>query len=227
MMKHMEHFSEDLGEVGMSIESDIVHCLTDDLRRAPYKGHVNPLRGHCYVASEALYHLKGGKAAGLKPMFISHEGAPHWFLADTKNKGFIDLTSGQFETPVPYHLAKGKGFLTAKPSARAAKVIQRVQNRNTPVRDRQTKKLDINIITDTTTLAEAMYPDGGLLAFNTGTYEGTKIPIRKMTGREIVRVNGTTTGAEIISDQTWIIDRFGRLGARQIKRLRQIIQRAQ
>ena len=111
----------------MSVEKDIVSCLTDDLRRAPYKGHRNPLRGHCYVASEALYHLKGGKRAGLKPMFISHEGAPHWFLADTKNNVYIDLTSGQFETPVPYHLAKGKGFLTAKPSARAAQVMRRVQ----------------------------------------------------------------------------------------------------
>lgn len=116
----------------MSLESDIVHCLTDDLRRAPYKGHRNTLRGHCYVASEALYHLRGGKAAGLKPMFISHEGAPHWFLTDTKNKIIYDLTARQFETPVPYHLAKGKGFLTAKPSARATKVMQRVQNQRDP-----------------------------------------------------------------------------------------------
>lgn len=201
----------------MSIESDIVQCLTDDLRRAPYKGHRNPLRGHCYVASEALYHLKGGKAAGLKPMFISHEGAPHWFLADTKNRIIYDLTAGQFETPVPYHLAKGKGFLTAKPSARAVKVMQRI--------GRDPRNELINITTNTATLAEAMYPAGGLLAFNTGAYEGTRAPIRKMSGREIVTVTGTTTGASVVSNQTWIIDRFGKLGARHIKRLRQLTSR--
>ena len=35
--------------------------LTDDLRRPPYKGSSNPLTGHCYVASEALYHLLGSR----------------------------------------------------------------------------------------------------------------------------------------------------------------------
>jgi hypothetical protein len=109
----------------MSLESKLVSCLTDDLRRAPYRGHPNPLRGHCYVASEALYHLRGGKAAGLKPMFIQHEGAPHWFLVDTKKREIIDLTAGQFKTPVPYSRAKGKGFLTSKPSKRAAELIRR------------------------------------------------------------------------------------------------------
>lgn len=110
----------------MSVESKIVACLSDDLRRAPYKGHDNRLRGHCYVASEALFYLKGGKRAGLKPMFVKHEGAPHWFIVDAS--GIVtDLTAGQFRTPVPYHLAKGKGFLTAAPSARAAEVIRRVK----------------------------------------------------------------------------------------------------
>lgn len=77
----------------------------------------------------------------------------------------------------------------------------------------------VNITTDTATLAEAMYPDGGLHALNEGFYEGTRIPIRKMTGREIVRISGRTTGARVISNETWIIDRFDTLGARQIKRL--------
>ena len=121
----------------MSLESKLVSCLTDDLRRAPYKGQRNPLRGHCYVASEALFHLRGGKAAGLKPMFIQHEGAPHWFLADTKNREILDLTAGQFKTPVPYHLAQGKGFLTLKPSKRAAELIRRVA---TSRRDRVTQR---------------------------------------------------------------------------------------
>jgi hypothetical protein len=83
----------------------------------------------------------------------------------------------------------------------------------------------VNIVTDTATLAEAMYPDGGLHAFNTGVYAGTKIPIRKLTGREIVTVTGTTAGAKILADETWIIDRFGEVGARQIKKLRGLVSK--
>ena len=89
---------------------------------------------------------------------------------------------------------------------------------------RATAKL-VNIVTDTATLADAMYPGEGLLAFNTGVYEGTKIPVRKMTGREIVTVAGTVGGAKVLSDETWIVDRFGGLGARQIKRLRELVGR--
>ena len=84
----------------------------------------------------------------------------------------------------------------------------------------------VNIVTDTATLSEAMYPGGGLLAFNTGAYEGTKIPVRKMTGREVVTVAGTTAGAKVLADETWIADRFGELGARQIQALRELTKEA-
>ena len=89
------------------------------------------------------------------------------------------------------------------------------------VQDDATAKI-VNIVTDTTTLANAMYPDGGLPAFNTGVYEGTRTPIRKLTGREVITVAGTTAGAKVLSDETWIADRFGELGARQIKKLREL-----
>lgn len=83
----------------------------------------------------------------------------------------------------------------------------------------------VNIVTDTTTLAEAMFPGGGLATYNEGIYEGTTIPIRKLSGREIVTVAGTTSGAKVVTDQTWIKDRFGPVGARQIKRLRDLAKR--
>ena len=89
----------------------------------------------------------------------------------------------------------------------------------------------VNIVTDTTTLAEAMYPGGGLTAFNIGVHEGRgsagpiTIPIRKLTGREVVTVAGTSSGARVISDETWISDRFGKLGARQIKHLRSLVSK--
>ena len=78
----------------------------------------------------------------------------------------------------------------------------------------------VNIVTDTATLAKAVYPGGGLHAFNAGVYEATRTPIRKLTGREVVTVAGTTAGAKVLADETWIADRFGRLGARQIQALR-------
>jgi 8-oxo-dGTP pyrophosphatase MutT (NUDIX family) len=102
--------------------------LTDDLRGPRYKGNPNSLAGHCYVASEALYHMLGGKATGWKPMFINHEGGPHWFIQHEATGQVLDPTAAQFETSVPYRQAVGKGFLTAQPSKRAQIVIDRVQN---------------------------------------------------------------------------------------------------
>jgi hypothetical protein len=95
--------------------------LDDSLRRAPWKGSDNALAGHCYVASEALFHL----LPGMKPQFIRHEGAPHWFLLDPDGNA-VDATAGQFKTPVPYENAKGKGFLTKNPSKRAQILISKV-----------------------------------------------------------------------------------------------------
>lgn len=83
------------------------------------------MAGHCYVASEALYHLLGGKAAGLVPQVIQHEGGTHWFLRGPGGQ-ILDPTADQFKTPVPYAEARGAGFLTRNPSKRARVVIGRV-----------------------------------------------------------------------------------------------------
>ncbi len=104
----------------------VEEALTDELRAPRYRGHPNRLRGHCYVASEALYHLLGGRGAGYKPMSVAHEGDSHWFLL-APNGEIVDLTAAQFESPVPYEKARGRGFLTKDPSQRARKVIQRVR----------------------------------------------------------------------------------------------------
>lgn len=101
----------------------VQRMLDDSLRRAPWKGDNNPLKGHCYVASEAIYHL----IPGMRPKFVRHEGAPHWYLVDPRGV-VVDATAGQFESPVPYGDGKGKGFLTKKPSKRAQVLIERVTN---------------------------------------------------------------------------------------------------
>lgn len=78
------------------------------------------------MASEAAYHLLGGKTAGWTPMFVRHEGSPHWFLRGPGGK-YVDITASQFKTPVPYEKGVPKGFLTRDPSRRARTVIDRAR----------------------------------------------------------------------------------------------------
>ncbi|MBS2040485.1 hypothetical protein JST97_36195 [bacterium] len=99
--------------------------LSDDLRKPEYQGNPNPVAGHCYVASEALYHRLGGKAAGWTPQSIRHEGGPHWYLKN-QDGTILDATADQFETPVPYAQGKGCGFLTRQPSARTQHLLDRL-----------------------------------------------------------------------------------------------------
>jgi len=108
--------------IAQRIKETLPRC--NDLRRRPWQDHPCPVAGHCYVASEALYHLLGGAAAGFTVHFIRHEDAPHWFLRDPAGQ-VLDLTAAQFETSVPYEEAKRKGFLTKRPSARAGDLAQR------------------------------------------------------------------------------------------------------
>ncbi len=87
------------------------------------------VRGNCYVTCEALYHLLGGKKAGLVPHTVRHENGTHWYLVKRAQVGFetvetvIDPTRAQFATRPPYENGRGRGFLTKKPSKRAIKLM--------------------------------------------------------------------------------------------------------
>lgn len=100
-------------------------ALTADLLKPAYAGAVRPYAGHCYVASEAYFHLAGGAAAGLRALTVRHENSSHWWLLDPRGQ-VVDLTAEQFHTPVPYVAGRGIGFLTREPSKRAQIVIDRV-----------------------------------------------------------------------------------------------------
>ena len=78
--------------------------------------------GKCYMASEALYHLLGGKEAGLTPMVIRHHGLTHWYLRD-RDGNYIDLTADQFDDSVDYKSGRGCGFLTKQPSKRTKELM--------------------------------------------------------------------------------------------------------
>jgi hypothetical protein len=109
----------------MTLAEKIQQSLTDDLRRPPYQGDPDPVKGHCYVASEAYFHLAGGKRTRHDVYRIRHEGSTHWFLRGMLGE-VIDLTDGQFATPVPYENATHTGFLTRQPSQRAQELMRRV-----------------------------------------------------------------------------------------------------
>lgn len=104
----------------MDIKDGVRSALTDDLLKPIYKGRPWPT-GHCYIASEAYYHL----VPGCKAFHVKHEGSVHWFLR--KDSQVIDLTDDQFTTSVPYELGVPCGFLTKEPSKRARTVINRVR----------------------------------------------------------------------------------------------------
>lgn len=81
------------------------------------------MRGNCYVTSEALYHLLGGKKAGWKPMRVKTATDMHWFLKHESGV-ILDATKIQFGSrPPDYRLAVGCGFLTKKPSRRAQEMM--------------------------------------------------------------------------------------------------------
>ena len=109
----------------MDLIAQVRSVLTDDLLKPIYRNMANrkPTTGHCYAASEAIYHM----LSGCKPMQINHEGGSHWYLLGPSGE-VLDATADQFSTPVPYNLGKGKGFLTKAPSKRATEIIRRVQN---------------------------------------------------------------------------------------------------
>ncbi len=110
-----------------SVVAAVQSCLTDDLRRPVYRGHENPLRGHCAVASEAVYFILGGKSAGWTPATIKIDNDTHWFLRHRKTGQVVDPTAGQFACEVEYGRGRGRGFPTPgtpqPPSKRAAQVI--------------------------------------------------------------------------------------------------------
>ncbi len=106
--------------------SALISQLSDDLLHKSFrskKGHWCRVAGHCYILSEALYHL-GLKDEGFKPAQIQHEGVSHWFLRH-RDGAIVDPSWRQFNNDPPYALAKGRGFLTKQPSKRTQLLIDR------------------------------------------------------------------------------------------------------
>lgn len=96
-----------------------------DARRQTRTQRQQP-RGNCYAAAEALYHILGGKAAGLVPQVLRlPNGETHWYLRAYARGPVIDPSRLQFPPDrLPnYNQGRGCGFLTKQPSKRAQALI--------------------------------------------------------------------------------------------------------
>lgn len=94
---------ETLSDLCLKVRS----VLTDDLRKNQYKGSPNLMTGHCYVASEALYHLLGRD--GWTSCVMRVRGGTHWFLRRSDG-AILDPTCDQFDFEVDHTQGKGSGF---------------------------------------------------------------------------------------------------------------------
>lgn len=102
--------------------------MSDDLRLKRWRGDPCPIRGHCYVASEALWWAIGDERDSFTPMTVRHEKSVHWWLSyrpRSDSAWHVDPTANQFKTPVPYERGRGRGFLTLSASKRANAMMTR------------------------------------------------------------------------------------------------------
>jgi hypothetical protein len=112
----------------------IKSVLSPDLLKPKWYWHSlgHPYAGHCYAASEALYHMCGGKDQFVPQLLTNKEwrrlppGETHWFLK-TRSGDVVDITQDQFGLGgVPHANSRGCGFLTKEPSKRAREIIRRL-----------------------------------------------------------------------------------------------------
>jgi hypothetical protein len=124
------------------VVSIVQSLLTHDLLTPKWRKIVGQskalYKGHCYAASEAVFHILGGTENGWVPQIIRHErwplglnpGETHWFIKNSNTGEIIDPTSEQFlPYSIDYSCSKGCGFLTSKPSKRAKTIIVKFQEK--------------------------------------------------------------------------------------------------
>jgi len=122
------------------IMSKIRSCLDPELLEPKYRkqNEKNPMFGHCYVASEALYHLL--KSKKLKGTFEPYHALDmngivhHWLQNDTGK--ILDVTKSQYtkkskRPPYKYKEGTHRAFIGggSKPSKRAKDVIKCVRGK--------------------------------------------------------------------------------------------------
>lgn len=113
----------------------IQSSLTPELLKQEYRERnaTNPMFGHCYVATEAFYHLTKDEYPGRFGIYHGKdsEGITHWWLHDNHEIKIVDITGDQYfslNRMPPYEKGRLGFFLTKAPSKRAVIVMERVKN---------------------------------------------------------------------------------------------------
>ncbi len=102
----------------IAVVDAVKSVLTLDLLRPEYRIRPeNPMFGHCFHASEALYYLLGGKAAGYRiRRAIDWSDVPHYWVISPTGEN-LDPTADQYYSIArlpPYDLAgRGAGIRRA------------------------------------------------------------------------------------------------------------------
>lgn len=103
--------------------------LSDDLLKPEYRKKIRLSKsaGHCYVATEALYHSLSDKQREFyKPHYLKVNGVTHWYLMNKNRDTILDPTSDQFKEILDYSNGIGAGFLTKTPSKRTLILLKRI-----------------------------------------------------------------------------------------------------
>lgn len=115
---------------------EILHkCLSKDLLKKAYKDNYDDVHyttGHCYIASEAIYHTFGGKEKWAAYTGRDHNNGTHWWLKNKETGEIVDPTKEQYTSlsiDPPYSVGKPCAFLTREPSQRAAKLIEMINQK--------------------------------------------------------------------------------------------------
>lgn len=120
-----------------AIMEEIKSVLTPDLLKGTWrKPSDNPMKGHCYVATEAFYWILGGDKSNISTYVITHKvfpkeleaGGTHWFAKDNSTNEIYDITKSQFKGNIPYSKGRRNGMMKYPKggSKRAREVIKRI-----------------------------------------------------------------------------------------------------
>jgi hypothetical protein len=124
------------------LKRTVQSVLSDNLIQPKYRVDWNDrgarrmprFEGHCYAATEAYWHLRGGPKSGLRiKQLTSDDGSSHRWL-ETPDGSIIDLTiaDGEERKMDSYPYADGRDMPFIKPrgrtiSARAREIVERVK----------------------------------------------------------------------------------------------------
>jgi hypothetical protein len=112
--------------------AEIQAALTPDLLKPPYRKENanNPMFGHCYVATEALFHILPDRENYCACRGRDDRGIVHWWLVNRESGQIHDVTADQYfskQFVPPYDRGVRSGFLTKAPSKRCQVVLERLQ----------------------------------------------------------------------------------------------------